>query len=153
MSEPLYSSSFEYVQQSLDLNQAKELNNLNKNGNNKATNSTLMDYYAHRFQNEQLSPILETISSFYDFVIKYKVIKGQLTPRKNNKEIIIVTYPKVRYNTKIIENHIDYCYFQLIKYSNWNIADLEILKNRSTAIDRFEIFYQNASDELKDTIR
>ena len=104
MSEPLYSSSFEYVQQSLDLNQAKELNNLNKNGNNKATNSTLMDYYAHRFQNEQLSPILETISSFYDFVIKYKVIKGQLTPRKNNKEIIIVTYPKVRYNTKIIEN-------------------------------------------------
>ena len=68
ISEPLYSSSFEYVQQSLDLNQAKEINKLSNNGNSKATNSTLMDFYAHRFQNDKIQSIKDTISFFYDFV-------------------------------------------------------------------------------------
>ena len=153
ISEPLYSSSFEYVQQSLDLNQAKEINKLSNNGNSKATNSTLMDFYAHRFQNDKMHSIRDTISSFYDFVLQYKVIKGQLIARKNNKRIIIVTCPKVRYNPQIIENHIDYCYYQLIKYSNWNIADLEIMRNKTTPIERFETFYNNASSKTKETIR
>ena len=143
MSEPLYSSSF----------QAKELNKLTSNGNLKATNNTLMDFYAHRYQNERLQPIIETITYFYDFVSQSKVVKGQLTKRHHNKQIIIVTYPKVRYNPQIYEAYIDYCYYQTIKYSNWDIADLELLKNKSTAVERFENFYRNASDELRETIR
>ena len=73
--------------------------------------------------------------------------------RKNLKKIIVVTYPKVRYNKKIPENYIDYCYFQMIKFSNWDIDDLVELKNKSTAIARFENFFENASDQIKDSIR
>ena len=110
MSEPLFSSTFEYVTQSLELNQFKEMNKLtNKNGHNPATNCSLIDFYANRKSNPVLMPILESITSFYQFVINYKVTKGQLMLRKNFKKIIVVTYPKVRYNKKIPENYIDYC--------------------------------------------
>ena len=75
MSEPLYSSRFEYVQLSLDLNQAKEIDKLSNNGNSKATNSTLMDFYAHRYQNDKMQSIRDTISSFYDFFYNIKFLK------------------------------------------------------------------------------
>ena len=48
MSEPLYSSTFEFVTQSLELTQFKELNKLTiKNGNNLATNPSLIDFNAN----------------------------------------------------------------------------------------------------------
>ena len=43
MSEPRFSSTFEYLTQSLKLNQFKEMNKLtNKNGHNPATNCSLI---------------------------------------------------------------------------------------------------------------
>ena len=65
----------------------------------------------------------------------------------------MVTYPKVRYNPKILDTYTDYCYYQLIKYSNWSINDLEIIKQKSTAIKRFEEFYLNAPDEIRNSIK
>ena len=100
-----------------------------------------------------LRPILNTITSFYKFSQMYQVKKGQLLLRSNLKKIIVVTYPKVRHNKKIIETYIDYCYYQIIKYSKWTFTDLDKLKDKSTAIIRFENFISNASNEEKLAIR
>ena len=68
MSEPLYSSSFEYATQSLDLfEQSKEIYS---SDNTLAISKTLMEFYAHRNQN--LSSETEPDqSTFYQFVQKY----------------------------------------------------------------------------------
>ena len=69
MSEPLYHSSFEYVTQSLELNQTNEVNNITtENDESPATNKNLMNFFANRNQNEFLIPILHEISSFHQFV-------------------------------------------------------------------------------------
>ena len=69
MSEPLFSSSFEYVTQSLVLTNFKELNKLSsKYGNNQATYPSLMDYYANRENVSILKPVLNNITSFYKFI-------------------------------------------------------------------------------------
>ena len=116
MSEPHFQSTFTYVTQSLELNQAHEVIPIETtNQNRKATNQTLMDYYAKRKENPALSLILDEIKSFNKFVIRFKVFKNQLTTRKDSESIIVVTYPKVRYNPKIIETYKHYCYYQLIK--------------------------------------
>jgi hypothetical protein len=154
MSEPLYHSSFEYVTQSLELNQTNEVNNITtENDESPATYKNLMNFFANRNQNDFLIPILHEISSFNQFVNKFKVTKGKLTLRMNPEKIIIVTYPKVHYNPALLEQYKEYCYYQLIKYSNWTINDLPIISDKQTAINRFDNFYQNASNEIKESIK
>lgn len=171
MSEPLYSSTFEYVTQSLDLNQSKEIKNLIKNGPEiEATNNTLMDFYANRLEHfELIKKIRETEdiklnrqslnandnleTSFNQFVTQYKCVKGELKMRTNSNNVIIVTYPKVRYNPKIIENYTEYCYYQIIKYSNWTINDILIINNKETAVNRFEEFIKNTTPEIIETMK
>jgi hypothetical protein len=151
----MYSSSFVYVTQSLDLIQSKEIVNLaNNNLNLEATNKTLMDYYASREENPMLIPILNTIKSFVHFVQTYKVFKGNLILRPDSEKTIIVTWPKVKYCPNINETHEHYCFYQMIKYSNWTNKTLNELRKKSTAIDRFNAFYTNeASQEIKESIK
>jgi len=154
MSDSLYHSTFEYVTQSLNLNQSNELNNIiNYNDESSATNKHLMKFYANRQTIPYLMPILNEIQSFNQFVTKYKVSKGKLALRINPEKIIVVTYPKVHYNPENIEKHKEYCFYQLIKYSNWSIKDLETISNQDTAITRFEQFYANASEEIKEATK
>jgi hypothetical protein len=155
-SEPLYSSTFKYVTQSLELSQAKEMNEISnnkENQNNKATNRSLLDFYADRMNNPDLVDILDQIKSFNNFVIKFKDFKNQLKLREDSENTIIVTYPKVRYNPNIIETYKDYCFYQMIKYSDWNIKDLETIKNKETAIERFEKFFSETDEDTKNTIK
>ena len=153
-SEPLYSSTFKYVTQSLELTQSKELNEIaTSNQNNKATNKSLLDFYVQRENNPKLIHMLDEIKSFNSFVIKFKVFKNQLELRPDSENTIVVTYPKVRYNPKIIETYKQYCFYQMIKYSNWTINDLETIKNKETAIERFEKFYAECDEITKNTIK
>ena len=66
--------------------------------------------------------------------------------------MILVTYPAVKYNPKIHE-YKHYCYYQMIKYSNWTINDLTELRNKDTDIIRFEEFIKNTTPEIRETIR
>ena len=116
-SEPLYQSTFEYVSQSLELNQSKQLNKLNKDPNQAATMKTLLDFYIHHNLNEPYYN--QKYNNFFDFVTKFKILKEKLILRKNPEKIIIVTWPKVNYNNKILETYTEYCFYQIIKYSNW----------------------------------
>jgi hypothetical protein len=91
-SDPLYHSSFEYVVQSLDLNQSREMNNLNSTNTTIATNQTIMDFYVNRLTNALL---IHTIPyNLIKFCLEFKVNKGQLQNRKRPEKTIIVTYPK-----------------------------------------------------------
>jgi hypothetical protein len=154
LSEPHYHSSFEYITQSLELNQTREVVNLeNPNQQIEATSQTLMDFYSTRNSNPVLAPIINTIQSFNSFVQKYKVTKGKLIVRPNSEKIIVVTHPKVTYSPKIIETYQHYCYYQLIKFSPWSIDNLEQLKDKTTAIERFENFLTTTSPEILENIR
>jgi hypothetical protein len=150
-SEPLYFSSFDNVGQSLELNQSKQLNQLNKDPNTAATIQTLLDFYVNRDINRPY--FQQNYENFFEFVIKFKVIKGKLELRKNPDKVIVVTWPKVHFNEKIIETYTDYCYYQMIKYSNWSIKDLNEIQNKETAIERWKEFIKNASEKIKNTIR
>ena len=97
--------------------------------------------------------MLDEIKSFNSFVIKFKVFKNQLELRPDSENTIAVTYPKVWYNPKIIETYKQYCFYQMIKYSNWTINDLETIKNKETAIERFEKFYAECDEITKNTIK
>ncbi len=63
--------------------------------------------------------------------------------------VIVVTYPKVRFNPNITSAYQDYCYYQLIKYSSWSINDLEIMKDKETAIERYKDFYESTTAEIR----
>ena len=68
MSEPLFSSTFEYVTQSLELNQLREVNKLNNNNVNKlATNPSLIDFYANRKNIPVSKSELNTITRIIQF--------------------------------------------------------------------------------------
>ena len=70
-SEPLYSSTFKYVTQSLELTQSKELNEIStSNQNNKATNKSLLDFYVQRENNPKLIHMLDEIKSFNSLKLK-----------------------------------------------------------------------------------
>ena len=114
MSEPLYSSSFEYTTQKLDFKEkSKEIYN---DGINQAISKTLMEFYANQ-NNDKTNENLDK-SSFYEYVQKYKVTNGQLTLRRSDN-LIIVTYPTVRYNPNILEKYKEYCYYEMIKFQDF----------------------------------
>ena len=79
MSEPLYSSSFEYITLSLEFKQTREINtNLGAMNLEKlATIDTLLDCFANRINNKKLEHILNEIPNFYTFAKKFKIFKGK----------------------------------------------------------------------------
>ena len=74
LSEPLYSSSFEYVVLPLDLKISREVNPIKQSTDEMAiaTNDTIMDFFAKRHENPKLSNILHEISNLYFFCQKVK---------------------------------------------------------------------------------
>lgn len=75
LSEPMYSSSFEYFVVSIELKQQREVNLINSetDDNLNATKFTLMDHYLNRHSNPELKPMLERITSFYSFIKLFKL--------------------------------------------------------------------------------
>ncbi len=69
------------------------------------------------------------------------------------EKIIIVTFPKVRYNTKVIEIYNNYCFYQYIKYAEWGINDIKTISNWDTAIERWERFLKDASTQVLNVLK
>jgi hypothetical protein len=148
MSQPLYSSTFTYATQALDLFETK--NEIYTNNKTQAISKSLMEIYARRSDQKVLE--LEKETSFVEFIQKYKISKGQLKLRDQDKQVIVVTYPTLRYNPNIESIYKEYCYYQMIKYSSWHIEDLPLLKDKNTAIQRFEAFLTTCSSSIKESI-
>ena len=50
-------------------------------------------------------------------------------PRPQNKKVIVVTYPKLRWDSENSLKNKEYCLHNLIKYSDWDINDYEQISN------------------------
>jgi hypothetical protein len=77
MSEPLYSSSFEFITISLELKQSREVVSGISRDDITATYQSLMDHYAQRFTNLKLEPVLSQITNYYSFSKMFKSAKGK----------------------------------------------------------------------------
>ncbi len=73
LSGPLYSSSFQYITQSLELHVSKlvKIHN-NKENSDSVTNKSLIERYSHRAENAFMFE-----GNLYDFVKKFKIFKGK----------------------------------------------------------------------------
>ncbi|RMZ95107.1 ATP-dependent DNA helicase PIF1, partial [Brachionus plicatilis] len=149
MSGTLYQSSFQYVNQSLDLNNQSSLFVLNFNKTNNDDQiefkKSLLDFYSNR---KQINKNFHNIYNFVDFCQNFQITKNEIATRPNPDKVVIITKPKLRFNPDDIENHRKFCYYQLIKYSAWDSSDINTLCNFETAIQRFENFIKTAPQNV-----
>ena len=75
----------------------------------------------------------------------FKLTKdNRLTNRQDSDKTVVITFPKIRYNPLNKEKHKQYCYHQLIKYSNWSIDNINEIRDEETALERWEVFFGNS---------
>jgi hypothetical protein len=114
LSEPLYHCSFTYVYQSLDLHQREVNFDNNADDTAPATKQNLLDIFAKRDSIEFLKPYVDSIINFLDFLTRFCIVKGNLRLRLNSSKIVVITNPRVRYNSNNLEYHKKYCFYQII---------------------------------------
>ena len=151
LGDPLYHSSFTYVKQSLDLYE-REINMEEEDDQQPATKKNMMDFYANRHKEPFLISHVTTIKHFLDFVTRFTLLKGKIVLRPKPEKTVVITNPKCRYNPKDIESHKKYCYYQMIKYSDWKKEDIPTLNNFDDAIERWDLFIKTASKDVLDTL-
>ena len=98
LSEPLYHSSFNYVNLCTDLNNKQV--NLDKNSNEEdsAVKESIIDFYANRFDNPRLQNQLDDVHNLIDFVRKFTIKNKELVARDNSDQTVIITFPKVNFS-------------------------------------------------------
>ena len=149
-SEPLYSSTFSYVSQNLELS-TRQLN-FDKNSSS-LVKKNLLDFYADRDTDEFLKVHLSSISSLIGFVMKFVIVCGVLKLRYKPELVVVTTTPRVRYNPRDMKSYTNYCFFQSIKYCSWKRADISWLSNKYDCIQRWEAFVAVAPPEVLKTLR
>lgn len=164
LSEPSYHSDFESVNLNLNLdireidietlNQNNSQNENNDNENNTtAFKKSLIDYYANRFNIDSLKNCLDEIFHLCEFVRLFKIYKNQLVRRNNPDRIVVITFPKVRPNKDNLVKHKEFCYYMCIKFTPWTIDDLENIKDKSTACERWKTFLETAPQHIMNTVK
>ena len=68
------------------------------------------------------------------------------------EKIVVNTFPKTRYNINNIEKHMEYCYYNLIKYSIWDKKDLPLITNKHTAIERWNEFIKTCPIDILNSL-
>lgn len=102
----------------------------------------------NRKSNKSVLPYLDKIINFIDFVKLFYVSNNSLKLRTESHRIVVLCFPKVRFNPSNANKLINYCYHQLIRYSSWDINDLNVISNKNTAVLRWNEFIKNASTEV-----
>lgn len=148
LSNKLHHSTFTYVTVSLDIDSVQ----LGPGG--KVVQS-LLGFYADRFKNTTFTSCVAnglTISNFNQFAQHFKIYKGQLHYNSAASHTVVVTRPVIRFNPANKENHMKFCFYQLIKYQEWSSANVAEMANQETAVQRWEQFIKSAPDKMLDTI-
>jgi hypothetical protein len=146
LSEPLYHSTFTYISQNLDLDN-REINTTG-NDNELASKKNIIDHYANR----SIYSGMEQNINLITFLQKYKLTKNEIVSRNIDEKLVVTTFPKYRYNKNDKEKYKKYCYYAIIKYKPWTKDDYETIKNKDTAVQRWEQFLENATPEILSTI-
>jgi hypothetical protein len=147
-SDPLYHSTFNYVNQSSDLyNREINVNAIN-NDSASATKKSMIDFYRTRKKNTFLIPHLDKVINFIEFVRFFKIVKNEIKLRESPETVVVTMYPRIRYNPLNIDKYKEYCYHQFIRFCPWDDDNFDEVKNIETSIERWSEFLQNASTEL-----
>lgn len=150
MSEPLYHSSFKYVNQSLDIN-SKQINN-SANENETAFKKTMIEFYENRYNENISTEDLAKIYNLVDFVKMFTIEKDRLRKNSDPNKIVVITKPNVKCVPQDPIIFKEYCYFQLVKYSNWNKDNKNELLNKENAILNWNSFVATAPQNVRDSI-
>jgi hypothetical protein len=153
LGDHLVHSTFKYKSVSLDIGN-KEIIPFDQaiDENQRSTYKNLMEYFGERANIPLVQPYLNKVSSFIEFCRHFDVVKGQLRLRHNGNKLIIITNPRVRYNTSDINTHQHYCYYQLIKYSSWTTSSIKNI-SKDNAIELWKDFLNNAPESILNSIR
>ena len=153
MSEPFYHSSFVYVKLNTDL-YSREINvEQMNNPNASATKSSLLDYFANRKNIPFVQPYIQNIHNLIDFVKMFSMVNNNLKIRNDSHRIVVIFYPRVRYNPSDIKKHSQYCFHQVIRHTNWDITNINDIRNEETSISRWNEFLRTAESELLEKIQ
>ncbi len=153
LGDHLVHSTFTYKTVSLDMGKKEIIPfDLSQDESQRATYKNLLEYYGERFNIRHLHDHLHDISSFIGFARKFEVVHGQLRRRSQSHNLIIITTPRVKYDTKDKNTHQDYCFYQLLKYSAWTSESLKTI-SKENAIVLWKEFLKNASGDTLDSIR
>ncbi|CAF0924282.1 unnamed protein product [Brachionus calyciflorus] len=149
LSESLYNSSFNYVTVSTEID-SRQLNlNVNEDDESKATKNSLIDYYANRKQLESIKNQLVKIGNLISFVRFFKLDSNyKITAWADHDKTVVITLPKIRYNPDDREKYKLYCYHQTIKYSDWDILNINEIRNKDTAIEKLNNFLKYAPNKI-----
>ena len=150
MSEPLYHSSFKYVNQSLDIN-SKQINN-SANENETAFKKTMIDFYENRYNENISTEDLAKIYNLVDFVKMFTIEKDRIRKNSDPNKIVVITKPNVKCVPHDLIIFKEYCYFQLVKYSNWNKDNKNELLDKDNAIINWNSFVATAPQNVRDSI-
>jgi hypothetical protein len=165
MGWPFYHSDFKSVSVSLDINKKEIISFKKLQSNEKICRPSLLTYYAYRHSNEYLLQYLNEIDCFNTFAYNFAIIKigsnKNLIKKKescilkhldNIDKKLVITTPVVQFvpDNKCIYQH--YCYYQFIKYAEWDINTINDLNNNN-AIEKWEHFIKSASSKIKSLVK
>ena len=174
LGNPLYHSSFNYLNASLDIhsreledlsdvnfnenndqtdeqnNQTETENQANKENNKQITKKSMLDLFAYRKKNQILINDLDNNKSFIQFFKNYSVYKNKLNKRNQEEKdkLVVITSPHVNYSTHDIKKKQKYCYYQYIKYADWDSETIKEL-TLENSIDKWHDFIINATYEIR----
>ena len=149
LSEPLYQSTFDYIYISLDINSKQ----VTFDNNIIQYKKSIIDYYANRYNEYIDKDTLDKIFNILDFVILFKLQNNRLVKRNNANDVVILTKPDIYYNPYDIHKYKDFCYYSLIKYSNWSNLDNHLIENKQNAETNWHHFILEAPERIKYEIK
>ena len=120
LSLKLYSSKFKVF--NVCLNGSRRVKQINNEGNQLATENSILDVYANRQQFISDVPDIMNIN-FVDFVTKFKVVNQRLKEHGNANEIPRF-FPTYSSNSKA-DSFPLYCKYQLLRYKPWKHAEYD----------------------------
>ena len=135
LSELLYHSTFNYVTLCTDLNNKQVNLDKNANDDDDAVKSSIIDFYANRYDNPRLQKELDDVNNLIDFVRKFTIKNNQLTARDNAESTVVITFPKVDSFHAWGQN------------MPWDKSSLHIITDYDNATTRWATFLQNAPNQ------
>jgi hypothetical protein len=118
--------------------------------NSTALKNSLIHFYANRYHYSRFSNILSKVNNLMDFAKYFYISRGTLTLQSKPEEIVVLTRPLVKYNPDDLNRYPQYCYYQLIKYSDWHS---QRLVEKENAIEKWNLFLKTASPIVLNSIK
>jgi hypothetical protein len=143
-------STFKYVRQSLEIGTLAFQVNGTREDVSEVKN--LLYYFARRRelqQHEDYHHLREWLDqpNLIEFCRNFAISRGKLARRQGADQTIVICFPNF-HGTKGTDNYKKFCKYALIKYSDWDLGDIDALQNEDDADVRWEVFEETASADL-----